>query len=486
MRSRNLCKTYCPDDKNKRVEALNLEQFEGHSGELVAVLGPSGSGKSTLVNCLAALEFPDKNSASQQKDDTSTVLQFKDGGDWYDAWENAVWYRQNFSGIVFQNFQLLPNLDVAHNVEMPIRLLQCEQYSPNSRERFEKVKDVLRMVGMEAYMKHRPTELSGGQRQRIAIARALIKGPRLLLADEPTGNLDERNKNGIVQLLRQLAVGGVAVVMVTHDERYAKKYADRIIRLEDGRIIENQENQIEMEFEPLSMGKMDWKATAGKTRQVMTGESTAKMYTTEEDNVKGNIWSLSYLLDLIKGLWERWFSSSEFPALQEDTKAETALKRKMPAPIDETQVGPSEENSMATLPEEDSKGIDDTKQLGSESSGTISSEADNGETPERVCSTPQRTEETSASTEAPIQEVESQPKSMDKKEETEVESPQVLKSLSDENRSGSQQETSRHYTENSKNAESSPAEAMPQKGSWNSLPDRDEGKSSGNKLNQKI
>ncbi len=215
-------------DSNKIfVRALKNVHFEIRAGEFTAVLGVSGSGKSTLINCLASLEELDRESGS---------IQYYDGQEYRSIWDDPGRYRQNFVGVVFQAFHLLPNLRVRENVEIPLRLRRCERFTTDRKARRQAVLDVLGQLGMEEHAEARISQLSGGECQRVAIARALVKKPRLVLADEPTGNLDEENKKRIIGELRGIASGEVAVLMVTHDRRYAEKYADRILTLKDGSI----------------------------------------------------------------------------------------------------------------------------------------------------------------------------------------------------------------------------------------------------------
>ena len=214
--------------KKLNVRALRGVSFDIYPGEFIAITGPNGSGKSTLVNCLGAFERADP---PDQK-----PIQYAENGDFHDVWEDPEWYRQNFVGIVFQDFHLLPTLRVDQNVEFPLRLRQCRHYNASADGRRTLVTDALRRLGIGQHAHKKVDQISGGERQRVAIARALVKEPRLLLADEPTGNLDQQNKIAIVRQLRELARGNLSVLMVTHDRDLAKRYADRIIHLVDGEI----------------------------------------------------------------------------------------------------------------------------------------------------------------------------------------------------------------------------------------------------------
>lgn len=232
LRINNLSKTYQTgidtDGSAIKVSALSDFNLEIKQGEFVAVVGASGSGKSTLVHCLGSFEEPDG--------DRNGVIKFYDQEmGWCDVWSDPVWYRQNFVGIVFQSFHLLPNLRVWQNVALPVHLTKCREYTPNSRDRLSKAKAVLRAVHLGEDIDNKTIDqISGGETQRVAIARALIKRPRLLLADEPTGNLDEGNKANIVNELRELVDQGVSVLMVTHDVRHVQDAAHRVIDLSDG------------------------------------------------------------------------------------------------------------------------------------------------------------------------------------------------------------------------------------------------------------
>lgn len=232
VRVRKLFKTFQEgiDEKGNPIEVRALQgvSFDIHPGEFIAITGPNGSGKSTLINCLGAFEKADPSKYDP--------IQYADKGELRSVWEAPNWYRQNFVGIVFQDFHLLPTLRVDQNVEFPLRLRQCRLYNADPADRQKKVIEILQRLRIEQHQNKKVSQISGGERQRVAIARALVKEPRLLLADEPTGNLDQQNKIQIVEQLRSLARGNLSVLMVTHDQQLAERYANRIINLIDGKI----------------------------------------------------------------------------------------------------------------------------------------------------------------------------------------------------------------------------------------------------------
>ena len=202
--------------------ALNGVGLEVKEGEFVAIMGPSGCGKSTLLNILGLLDNPTEgtyrlNGRDTLKEDERTEL------------------RKGCIGFVFQSFNLIDELNVYENVELPLLYMGVA-----SKERKQRVMDVLRRVNMSHRSKHFPNQLSGGQQQRAAIARAVISRPKLILADEPTGNLDSKNGLEVMNLLAQLHEEGTTIVMVTHS-RHDAGFADRIVNLFDGQIVNNTE-----------------------------------------------------------------------------------------------------------------------------------------------------------------------------------------------------------------------------------------------------
>ena len=211
--------------KSYRLGEVDLTVLAGVSltvkpGELIAVMGPSGSGKSTLMNIIGCLDRPTSGTYSFESREISTLND-----------DELAHVRNAKIGFVFQSFNLLPRLSALKNVEMPLI------YSgASSRVRTERAMPVLERVGLKDRMYHRPTELSGGQQQRVAIARALINNPPLLLADEPTGNLDSRSGAEILNIIVDLNKQGVTIIIVTHDQSVAAR-CKRVINLKDGQII---------------------------------------------------------------------------------------------------------------------------------------------------------------------------------------------------------------------------------------------------------
>jgi len=202
------------------VPALRGVSFEVEEGEFLAVLGPSGSGKSTLLHLIGCLDRPDEGKIFIGGAD---VLKLND--------EELAELRLRKIGFVFQFFNLLPRLTAIRNVELPLLIAGVPE-----RKARERAMEMLRLVGLETRVNHRPTELSGGEQQRVAIARALINNPKIVLADEPTGNLDTKSGWEIVQLMKRLnKERGQTFIVVTHDPHIAET-ADRILYLKDGLI----------------------------------------------------------------------------------------------------------------------------------------------------------------------------------------------------------------------------------------------------------
>lgn len=215
----NITKKY----RTTEVETIALENInlEIKNKEFLSIMGPSGCGKSTLLNLIGLLDLPDEGKISINNTDTSCM---KDG--------QMAEFRNKTLGFVFQSFHLINSLNVLDNVELP--LLYRKSTEKNRRE---KAIEVLEKVGLSHRIKHFPSQLSGGQCQRVAIARAIIGNPQILLADEPTGNLDSKMGHEIMDLLFNLNAEGTTIVMVTHDEHIAES-TQRIVRFFDGRRVE--------------------------------------------------------------------------------------------------------------------------------------------------------------------------------------------------------------------------------------------------------
>ena len=205
--------------------ALREVSLEVKAGEFVAIMGPSGCGKSTLLNILGLLSSPTEGTYMLDGKDVSTLSE-----------SDRIKLRKGALGFVFQSFNLIDELNVSENIELPLLYMGV-----SAKERKEAVKAVIDRVAMGHRAKHFPAQLSGGQQQRVAIARAVISNPKLILADEPTGNLDSKNGREVMELLKELHQEGTTIVMVTHSQRDAS-YADRIINLFDGQIV----NEVEM------------------------------------------------------------------------------------------------------------------------------------------------------------------------------------------------------------------------------------------------
>ena len=216
LRTEHLSKIY--GDKEARVEALKDVSFSMEKGEFSAVLGESGSGKSTLLNCIGGLEIPT----------SGRVL--LDGEDLFSMKENSrtIFRRQNI-GFIFQSFQLISELNVEQNIQFPILL---DHRKPDR----DHVEEILEVLGLTERRHHLPGQLSGGQQQRVAIGRALITRPMLILADEPTGNLDSKNSRDVMELLTKASRHyQQSILMITHNE-HLTSYVDRIFHMKDGRL----------------------------------------------------------------------------------------------------------------------------------------------------------------------------------------------------------------------------------------------------------
>jgi putative ABC transport system ATP-binding protein len=221
IEARNLSKEYRKGDQT--ITPLSSLNLEVRHSEFVALMGPSGSGKTTLLNLIAGVDSP-----------TSGTLRIGEINLEKLTRDQLTRWRSKFVGYIFQLYHLLPVLSAYENVELPLLLRpMCK------RERQERVKKVLKQVGLIDRQNHRPKELSGGQEQRVAIARALVGDPPLIVADEPTGDLDRESADGILSLLKSLSEEhGKTIVMVTHDPRAAER-ANFVLELEKGRLLQN-------------------------------------------------------------------------------------------------------------------------------------------------------------------------------------------------------------------------------------------------------
>ena len=222
IRARDLRKTYHVGDQV--VHALDGLDLDIGTNEYVALMGPSGSGKSTLMNMLGCLDSPTSGTYTLNGQDVSRLED--------DALADI---RNREIGFVFQTFNLLPRYTALENVALPM------VYAGFSKaERMDRAQEVLHQVGLGDRMDHRPNELSGGQRQRVAVGRALVMRPSIILADEPTGNLDSATSEEVMELFGDIQTAGNTVILVTHEEDIAA-YAQRVVRLRDGRVESDQQ-----------------------------------------------------------------------------------------------------------------------------------------------------------------------------------------------------------------------------------------------------
>ena len=224
MQTTGLCKTY--GEGELAVYALRHVDLTIAQGEFVAVMGPSGSGKTTLMNLLGCLDRPTAGSYQLLGHEVGSLT------------PNQLAEVRNWTlGFVFQNYSLLPRTSALDNVQLPLIYAGVPR-----RERRERAAAALARVGLSDRLHHHPSELSGGQQQRVAIARALVNRPRVILADEPTGNLDSRTSVEILALFQELGEGGMTIVYVTHEPDVAR-YASRILVVNDGRLAEDRRQQ---------------------------------------------------------------------------------------------------------------------------------------------------------------------------------------------------------------------------------------------------
>lgn len=222
IRISNMCKIYQIGDNS--IYALNHVSLHVAEHEFVAIIGPSGSGKSTLMNMLGCLDVP------------TSGEYFLDGSEISKLNDNQLAEIRNFKiGFIFQGFNLLKKLSAIENVELPLIYQGI-----GHKERHRRSVEALEKVGLQERLYHTPNELSGGQQQRVAIARALVSNPPLILADEPTGNLDTKSGAEVMKTLELLHKNGNTIVLITHDNSVAAR-AERVIKIQDGAIVENEE-----------------------------------------------------------------------------------------------------------------------------------------------------------------------------------------------------------------------------------------------------
>jgi putative ABC transport system ATP-binding protein len=219
----NLCRHF--EVGNQIVRALDEVDLEINKKEYVSIMGVSGSGKSTLLNILGLLDTPTSGSYVLSGVSTSTMND-----------DEMAHIRSTKIGFIFQSFHLIPRLTAAENIEMPMVLSGL-----NSKERKKKVDNALARVSLTDRADHKPEQLSGGQRQRVAIARSIVMEPDVLLADEPTGNLDSTSSKEIIKLIEELNKGGLTLILVTHDTDLGLR-SDRLIELLDGKIVTDKKN----------------------------------------------------------------------------------------------------------------------------------------------------------------------------------------------------------------------------------------------------
>lgn len=222
----DLCKVYNPGENE--VRALDHVSLTVNTGEYVAIIGQSGSGKSTLMNMLGCLDVPSSGEYILNGQNVSRLTD-----------DELSDIRNQEIGFIFQGFNLIPSFTAVENVELPLLYRGI-----GKRERHELAVKALEKVGLSKRMEHKPSEMSGGQQQRVAIARAIAQAPPVILADEPTGNLDSGSSKEIIQILKELHKEGRTVILITHDNEIAAQ-AKRVIRIKDGKIERDYENEMD-------------------------------------------------------------------------------------------------------------------------------------------------------------------------------------------------------------------------------------------------
>ncbi|HKN35929.1 MAG TPA: ABC transporter ATP-binding protein [Terriglobales bacterium] len=227
VRTEEVCRQYQMGET--LIRAVDGVSLQVRAGEFVALLGSSGSGKSSLLNLIAGLDRPTSGSVVVQGSDLAGMSR-----------EALANYRLRTVGMVFQSFNLIPSMTLMENVELPMRFAEVDRDLRQGLSR-----KALERVGLSSRVRHRPVELSGGEQQRAALARALINQPQLLLADEPTGNLDSHTGTEIMELIREFNESlGMTVVMVTHERALAERYVKRMIFLADGKLMGDESNAL--------------------------------------------------------------------------------------------------------------------------------------------------------------------------------------------------------------------------------------------------
>jgi putative ABC transport system ATP-binding protein len=222
LRTEGACRQYTMGQT--LIRAVDGISITVNAGEFVALLGASGSGKSSLLNLIAGLDRPTSGTILSHDSNLAKLSR-----------EGLAKYRLHTVGMVFQSFNLIPSMTLLENVELPLRFAEVDRNKRNAL-----ATDALKRVGLGERLDHRPGELSGGEQQRASLARALINRPKMLLADEPTGNLDSRTGTEIMGLIREFNESlGMTVIMVTHERQLAERYARRLVFLEDGKLIQD-------------------------------------------------------------------------------------------------------------------------------------------------------------------------------------------------------------------------------------------------------
>jgi putative ABC transport system ATP-binding protein len=222
LRTTDLCRYYRRGPQT--VHALESVSMEVHRGEYLALVGASGSGKTTMLNLLAGLDSATSGTVYLEEAPMSSMSR-----------RQLSSYRATKVGMIFQSFNLIPHYTALQNVETALYFTGTPP-----RHRKARAQEVLELLGLGDRLTHRPADLSGGEQQRVAVARAIVKRPEILFADEPTGNLDYENTRGIAELIARLNAGGLTVVMVTHNQEMAREHAHRMVRMQYGRLLQGE------------------------------------------------------------------------------------------------------------------------------------------------------------------------------------------------------------------------------------------------------